>query len=166
MTRRRWRPTRFWRRSPGLLMSGWLIAGLGCAEESHEAAADREAVDLLGQARAAAYVDWAEMPGFDPTAPSTSPHGQTSSVYLNRVLAEAIADGPPWPVGSVVVKDSWADGEVLVRALMRKDEAGWFYALFDADDRIVAAGVPSHCLDCHDDGRDQLLSAPMATSEP
>lgn len=165
MVRRRRRPARWEGRIPGLLVGGWLLAGLGCTADSREAAADREAVDLLGQARAAVYVDWAEMPGFDPTAPSISPHGQTSSIYLNRVLAEAIADGPPWPVGSVVVKDGWADGDVLVRALMRKDEAGWFYALFDADDRIVAAGVPNHCLDCHDDGRDQLLSAPTAASE-
>ncbi|MCA9559670.1 MAG: hypothetical protein KC583_14035, partial [Myxococcales bacterium] len=103
---------------------------------------------------------WAPMPGFDPHAPSNGPHGQTSTIYLNRILADAIADGPPWPTDSMVLKEGWADGELVARALMHKDAGGWFYALFDADDRIVAAGVSMYCADCHDDGLDQLLSAP------
>lgn len=140
---------------------GGLLAS-GCADESGQVAADREAVALLADVRAADYRSWAPMPGFEAAQPSRSPHGNAVEVFVNRILADAIDGGPPWPDGSVVVKDGYDGDRQIGRAIMRKSGGEWFFANFTADDRLIAASDGPGCVDCHAAGRDQLLSAPMA----
>lgn len=139
---------------------GGLLAG-GCADESWQVEADREAAALLAEVQAADYRSWAPMPGFAGAQPSRSPHGNAVEVFVNRVLADAIEAGPPWPDGSVVVKDGYDGDRQIGRAIMRKSGGAWFFSNFTADDRLIAASDGPGCVDCHGAGRDQLLSAPM-----
>lgn len=145
---------------PALLALAALLTA--CGDESREAADDRAAVALLAEVRAADYPAWAVMPGYDAPQPSTGPHGQRVQIFVNRLLAEGLADGAPWPVGSVAVKDGWADGDLIMRSLIRRDADGWFFAQFDGADRIVASGADPMCSSCHDADRGYLLSAPAA----
>lgn len=139
------------------------VVAWGCVDESREAADDRLARALLAELDEADYRSWATMPGFEEARPSTGPHGQTVEIFVNRVLADALDDGGPWPVGSVAVKDGHAGDALIVRATIRRDEQGWFFALFDAEDGIVAAGRDPYCINCHDTARGYLLSAPRPT---
>lgn len=162
-------------RARGLLsMALAVFAFSGCADESREAEADREAQALLAEV-ADDYAGWATMPGFDARRASASPHGNAVEIYVNAVLDEALtaaieADGHdasgPWPAGSIVVKDGYDGDTLITRSLLHKTPEGWFFALFDAEDAIVDAGRDIHCLDCHSDGRDRLLSLDVAWSTP
>lgn len=155
------------RRVPlALALAGAISAAGGCADESVEAGADRAARALLAEVEAADYRGWARVPGWEATRRSDGPHGQTVDIYVNAPLAEALAgrwgSDVRWPVGSAAVKDGFVDGALATRSLMRKDDGGWFFALFDRDDRIVAAGRDLHCVDCHAE-HDRLVS-PTPTS--
>lgn len=142
------------------------LALVGCGAESGEASADRTAQALLDAVRDD-YAGWPTMPGFEARQASASPHGNAVEIYINTVLDEALAAAieaeghdasGPWPVDSMVVKLGYDGDTLITRSLLHKTPDGWFYALFRADDAIVAAGREIHCLDCHVDGRDTLLS--------
>jgi len=142
-----------------------LGASTGCGEQSAEAELDQMAIELLDSVRPG-YTEWATMPDFGDRTTSNGPHGQEVTVYMNSTLADALADGPPWPAGSLVVKDGFADDALLLRAAMRLDAGGWFYALFDDRDRIVASGYDIDCVDCHGGRPGSLLTAPTDPIDP
>lgn len=148
-------------------MRAWMIAGcfaglMGCGEQSEQVEFDREAHALLAEVRASGYRDWAPMPGFEARQPSRSPHGNAVDIFINRALADALAEGPPWPEGSTVVKDGHDGDRQIGRSIMRKAGGEWFFASFTVDDGLIAAGRDAGCRTCHGEGADQLLSAPMA----
>lgn len=138
-----------------------LLAGplLACGDQSVEAEDDRIAVALLAEVTSAVD-DWPTMPGFEERVPARSPHGQEIQVHVNGVLSEALAEGPPWPVGSTAVKYAWAEGEPLTTGIIRRDDTGWFYAQFDAGDRLVASGRAPMCVDCHHGESGYFITAP------
>lgn len=141
---------------------GCLVGAMGCGEQSEQVEFDRQAHALLADVRAAEYQDWAPMPGFETRQPSRSPHGNAVDIFINGALADALAASPPWPDGSIVVKDGHDGDRQIGRAIMRKSGGEWFFANFTVDDDLIAAGPDAGCRTCHDDGVDQLLSAPMA----
>lgn len=155
------------RRSTRLAVAALAALALyGCGDESAEASADRAAQALLDEVRDD-YAEWPTMPGFEARRASASPHGNAVEIYINGVLDEALtdafeADGQdasgPWPIDSMVVKLGYDGDTLITRSLLHKTPDGWFYALFRADDAIVSAGREIYCVDCHDDGRDALLS--------
>jgi len=110
------------------------------------------------------YRSFDRMRGWDlPHAESTTPeHGPFIDIYLNDTLSAALEDGPPFPEGSIVVKDGWSDAEgtELFRiALMRKNAEGWFWADLEPDGTATAAGDDlDRCLECHASGADGLLT--------
>jgi len=147
----------------------WLAVGLwnaGCAEESQEAADDRAALALLSDVTAAAYRDWAAMPGFEERTASNGPHGQHVEIFVNRTLVEAFGAGRPWPVGATAVKDGYAEGELISRSIARRDDEGWFFAQFDRGDRIIDAGRSGSCLACHTAEQGYLISPPDPVEAP
>lgn len=144
-----------------LVATAWSMAS--CAEQSLEAADDRAAVALLADVVAADYASWETMPGFDTPQPSMAAHGQEVQIFVNADLAAGLTDGAPWPIGSLAVKDAYAEGALLQRALIRFDEGGWFFAQFDAADRIVTTGWgarASMCTTCHNRDVGYFRSAP------
>lgn len=155
------------------LALSWLVlmavALASCADESMEAADDRVASSLLAEVVAADYPSWATMPGFESPQPSMAAHGQTVQIFVNRALSDGLTAGAPWPDGSVAVKDAYAEGELLQRALIRVDGNGWFFAQFDAADRIITSGYGARaamCLDCHNGDVGYFRSAPDPDTAP
>jgi hypothetical protein len=115
-----------------------------------------DAVDTL--ARAQDYRTWARAPGYETRQPAESPHSDQVEIFVNPVVEAALADAAgatEWPVGSVVVKDGYADsGDLELVALMERRDDGWFWAEYDASGEPLYSGSPDICVDCHDSGSD------------
>ncbi|MCB9569093.1 MAG: cytochrome P460 family protein [Myxococcales bacterium] len=136
-----------------------LVLSSGCA--------DREgADDLLDRIEGDAFrTTYARAPGWEtPRSPKAGgPHGDFLDIYVNETMSAAIAAGEPldaWPVGSIIVKESWAsvdaeEPDFLVA--MERQAEGWFWGEWEADGSVVVAGLNSgRCTGCHDAGEDQV----------
>jgi hypothetical protein len=78
-------------------------------------------------------------------------------IFVNDVVADALASEglAEWPVGSLIVKDGYADdGTLELVALMEKRQDGWFWAELDGEGNALYSGEPAICVDCHDAGSD------------
>lgn len=125
--------------------------------------------------QAAPYTDWA----FEPGVPEgfytgTPPHGLVLRTFINDLVAEAVGSGADaFPEGSVIVKENHMPGDVDVAGMERhaavegfegnldaltvmvkiagyNPEAGdWFWAKYQPDGSILAAGQPAGCIGCH-----------------
>jgi hypothetical protein len=118
----------------------------------------RGARDLLQRVRDDDYRSWQRAPGYETRQPSFAPHSDRVDIYVNDVIADALAAGEPldeWPAGSIIVKDGFSDGELEIIALMEKQPGRWFWAEFiDGDSKY--SGTPEICLDCHRSGDDYV----------
>lgn len=119
------------------------------------------AADLLERLRAADYRSWERAPGFADRRPSSAPHGDEVEIFVNDVVAGALADGTPldaWPVGSIIAKDGYdEDGSLSLVAAMEKREDGWYWAEWDGEtDESKYSGKPATCIDCHASGDDYV----------
>ena len=102
------------------------------------------------------YTSWDHAPGYATRQKSSAPHGDEVIVYVNDVVAEALAGGPitEWPVGSRIVKDGFDGGDPHLVAAMEKRDGGWYWAEWDPEGRASYSGEPSICIDCHESGAD------------
>ncbi|MCA9635665.1 MAG: cytochrome P460 family protein, partial [Myxococcales bacterium] len=119
---------------------------------------------LLDAVQAAEYRTWARPPGAYemPLTPARSPHGDFVDIYINDVVAQALAAETgtltAWPEGSIIVKDGWGDAEgtdLRFLAIMEKRANGWYWEEFVGDlAEPEFSGVPDVCVDCHVSGED------------
>lgn len=102
------------------------------------------------------YHSWSSAPGYATLQPTSAPHGDAVRIYVNSIVAEALAGDPAeaWPVGSRIVKDAYEGDEVTVVAAMEKRSAGWFWAEWSADGDAKYSGSPGLCTGCHESGSD------------
>lgn len=117
------------------------------------------AIALWDEVHDAEYTTWARAPGFPTRQPSSTSHGDAVDIYINDVLAEALASGEKltaWPEGSLIVKDGFKGDSPLLVAIMEKREDGWFFAEYDADGDVSFSGQPRVCTKCHDSGADYV----------
>lgn len=136
----------------GVAASLWV----GCSTKNQD---PDGAAALWDQFHAAEYRTWDRAPGYPDRRPSGSAHGDAVEIFINDVLAEALAAGEPlteWPEGSLIVKDGFEDGEPLLVAAMEKREDGWFFAEYDVDGEASYSGSPKVCTDCHGSGADYV----------
>lgn len=129
-----------------------LVLG-ACGDNQDEAGARA----LLADVRAQGYRAWERAPGFPARAVSNAPHGDEVDIYVNVVIADALAAAEPlgaWPLGSIVVKDGWDDSELVRIAVMQKRSEGWFWAEYDGQGDPSYSGHPELCTDCHRRGSD------------
>jgi len=133
------------------------LALAGCWETSVTAAADETALRLLAEARSENYMEasqnWMRAPYFETRRSSMSPHGPNVDLWVTRAVVEAFennSDAPDWPVGSFAIKHGYdQDENITLRALIKKEESGWFFAVLTADDQIMHSGSPELCVSCH-----------------
>lgn len=116
------------------------------------------AEDLLQRLQEEGYRSWVRAPGYEGRTPSTAPHSDQVEIFVNDVVAGALAAEPgatEWPVGSVIVKDGYTEsGELDLTAVMEKREDGWYWAEYDGEGTALYSGAPAICTDCHASGSD------------
>jgi hypothetical protein len=127
----------------------------GCGDNQDEAGAR----ELLGRIRADEYRTWDRAPGYPSRRSTNAPHSDAVDIYVNDVVAEALAFEDPleeWPVGSIIAKDGFDGSDLELIAVMEKRENGWFWAEYDDDGDPDYSGRPEVCLDCHRSGNDYV----------
>ncbi|RYE94808.1 MAG: hypothetical protein EOO75_00980 [Myxococcales bacterium] len=139
---------------PAALLGVLTLAACGDDDVDDPAAAR----DFLGQLQAQQYRTWSRATGWEARKKSIAAHGNEADIYVNTTLGETPAGATAWPDGSVIVKDSFRDGDLSLIAAMEKRPDGWYYAEWSADGTPKYAGRPSICTDCHDNGVDQVLA--------
>lgn len=136
------------------LVIGLLLAACaGCGDNQQPAAAD----ELWQRIHAENYRSWARAPGFPTREPSAAAHGDMVDIYVNDVIAEALAAKKPlsaWPDKSLIVKDGFDGDDPHLVAVMEKRGADWFYAEYSPEGSANYSGRPSVCTDCHSIGSD------------
>jgi hypothetical protein len=126
---------------------------MACGDNQDDAGARH----ALANAEDQGYRGWDRAPGFPGRTPSDAPHGGSVDIYVNDVIADALAVGEPlksWPLGAVIVKDGWDGSDLELIALMEKRSDGWFYAEYDDEGDPIYSGHPDVCIDCHARGSD------------
>lgn len=144
-------PSLPWRLLAGLLAISATVAGCGDNQQPEQAAA------LYRELQAMDYRSWPRAPGYQARRTSRAPHGGAVEIYVNDVVADALAQGVPeqaWPVGSLIVKDGFDGSELELVAVMDKREDGWFWAEYDDEGDADYSGKPGLCIDCHRAGSD------------
>lgn len=102
------------------------------------------------------YHAWAAAPGYATRQPTNAPHGDSVLIYVNDVVAGALAGGPiaAWPEGSRIVKDAYDGDAVTAVAAMEKRTSGWYWAEWSAEGDAKYSGSPDLCTGCHGSGGD------------
>jgi len=134
---------------------GALLLVIGCGDNQDDAGARR----LLKRVRDDHYRSWDRAPGFESRRKSNAPHSEEVDIYVNDVIADALAVGEPleaWPEGSIVVKDGFDGGDLDIIAIMEKRNDGWYWAEYDDDGDPDYSGHPDVCIDCHRSGSDYM----------
>lgn len=131
------------------------VVALAACRNQDESGADA----LWDEVHADDYHAWARAPGFETRRPSTASHGDHVDIFINDVLAAALASGEPlteWPEGSILVKDGFTGERPRLVAIMEKRADGWFWAEYEPDGQVDFSGEPGVCTRCHDAGADYV----------
>lgn len=131
-----------------------LLVCAGCRNQDEDGA-----IALWESFQDADYHSWTRAPGFPGVTPSTASHGDAVEIFVNDVIAEALAAGEPltrWPDGALIVKDGFSDGEPHIVAAMEKRGDEWFWAEYEPDGEVLFSGSPGVCTRCHDAGDDYV----------
>lgn len=136
-----------------------LLVLAGCGQDDDPAGAETLWKDIHDQN----YTSWAKAPGYETRRPTSAPHGDEVMIYVNDVVAKALAGAAitAWPEGSLIVKDAYEGGEVDTVAAMEKRADGWYWAEWSADGSSKFSGKPSLCTDCHGSGGDFVRAFPL-----
>lgn len=154
------------RRPPVVILVLTVLSG--CLADSPESASidEQEARELLVELRDMGYRQWARAPGLDTRADAVGPHGAFADVFIDSTVEAALGekDLEAWPLGSILVCDGWSSEQgarLETIGIARKDQGGWWWALFDASDRVLAAGEVEACISCHAAGDDFVMSVAL-----
>ena len=137
---------------------------LGCGDNQDP----QGAIVLWRGIHAAEYREWDRAPGFESRQSSSAPHGGSVDIYVNDVLADALASGESlseWPLDSLIVKDGFDGGDLDLVAVMEKRgdgrKTGWYFAEYDDEGDAIYSGSPDLCIDCHRAGDDFVRAFPL-----
>ena len=114
------------------------------------------------------YTTWEFWPGKTDLYPGKSPHGAYLKLYANPVAIKAAREGRPMPEQALLVKENYDQDQTTLLAITPmyrvKDynpAAGdWFWANYEKDGQLVAAGRLQDCINCHRavEGQDWLFN--------
>jgi len=141
-----------------------LLSGVMCLAACGDNQDPRGAGQLWADIHADGYRSWKHAPGYEARRQSNAPHGDSVVIYVNNVVANALASKTPvhaWPDGSVIVKDGLDGGDLDLVAAMRKRNGAWFWAEYDDEGDPSYSGVPKLCTSCHVAGSDFVRAFPL-----
>jgi len=99
------------------------------------------------------YRAWRRAPQFPERKPSFTSHSDAVEIFVDPTMSAAL-DGPnvvrSWPVGSIIVKESYSGDARTLIAVMERRPDGWFWAEWDGDGKTLFSGKPDVCINCHD----------------
>jgi hypothetical protein len=133
-----------------------VIALVGCGDDQ-----DPEgAAELFDRIQAEDYQSWMRAPGYE-TQKFSGTHGDAVNIFINPTLDDVLSSGEPinaWPLGSLIVKDGYGDGELEEIAAMEKRDDGWFWVEWTdiSGEDAKYSGKPDVCTDCHSAGDDYV----------
>lgn len=119
------------------------------------------------------YRSFSRAPSFETSKVSSVPHeGQPTilvDIYINPVLQSALQSKKPiqsWPVGSLLIKDAFQQGEHQMVILMEKRAEGWLWAQWNAEGSPQVFGQDGECIRCHTKGDDMVLAFRFPQNSP
>lgn len=115
------------------------------------------------------YQDWPMWPGQGELYEGTEPHGMLLTTYLNGTAHTALTQGSgPLPNGSIVVKENYMPDSTLAAVTVMYSSPGYdaehndyFWAKYQADGSVEAAGRVESCQSCHTAGERGYLRTPV-----
>jgi len=123
----------------------------------------KDADELYERINALSYKEFARAPGWGERSRATIPHQEGQEIYvdiyINDVILEALEANEPleeWPVGSLLVKDTYVNGEYTSVGANEKRKDGWVIMQWNADGVAEFAGKPKVCWNCHKIGDDMV----------
>ena len=141
---------------PTFLLIALCLSSTACGDDQ----APDEGRALYERIQSENYESFQTAPGYDTTMPSQAPHSDHTQIFVNSVVADALASETPiteWPVGSLIVKNGYdSDMELDIIAAMDKRDDGWFWAewLDHTSSESDFSGKPDTCISCHEAGDD------------
>jgi hypothetical protein len=100
------------------------------------------------------YQKWNYFPDHKGMHPGKSPHGAFHKVFVNPV--GLTAKKPPYPYGTIVVKDNYNQAKKLAAVTVMYKVKGfnpgagdWFWAVYTPAGKVKAAGKIGSCIKCH-----------------
>jgi hypothetical protein len=104
--------------------------------------------------------EWRMWPGTQALYEGTEPHGMLLTTYLNATALDALTGSTgPLPDGSMVVKENYMPDSTLAAITVMYAVDGydpeandWFWAKFQPDGSVDAAGRVESCQECHSAG--------------
>jgi hypothetical protein len=141
----------------GVLASCVLLGCSACGGEDKDEAGAR---DLWARLQEADYRTWAPAPGWETRQETVSAHGQQADIFINDAVVSALLEESleAWPVGSLLVKDSYRGEALALIAALEKRDSGWYFAEWNGAGELKFAGSPSVCRNCHDAADDSVFS--------
>src|SRR5687767_11780408 len=138
-----------------ILAAGLVLASLGSCRQNDDPEGARQLHSRITSGagfRSAGGGAWRRAPGYPDKKPSFTLHGREVAVFVNKPIADALAAPNPirsWPEGSIIVKESYDEDDVVLLAVMEKRTDGWYWAEYDGDGEPIYSGKPQICTDCH-----------------
>ncbi|HUF50740.1 MAG TPA: cytochrome P460 family protein [Longimicrobiales bacterium] len=128
------------------------------------AAPDTTAAALWAYLQDANYRSWPLFPGKSELYTGTEPHGMLLTTYVNTLALDALTNGAgSLPAGAIIVKENYMpDSSFAAATVMHKvtgydaQNGDWFWAKYDANGVVEAAGRVAMCQQCHARGRARL----------
>jgi len=120
-------------------------------------------LDLFDEINRESYSEWQPAPQYEVKQVAKGPHGEEVQIFLNPIAERAMADkSGEWPVGTIIAKDIYQDGELFQVAAMKKVDEGWYWGEWNVEGVPVAEGLAIQpCEGCHSDGTDGTLAVTL-----
>jgi hypothetical protein len=100
------------------------------------------------------YQKWNYFPDHKGMQPGRSPHGVFHKVFVNPI--GLTAKKPPYPYGTIVVKDNFNKAKKLVAITVMYKVKGfdpgsgdWYWVVYRPGGQVRAAGKLKGCIRCH-----------------
>lgn len=142
--------------------------GMAESEQQMMMLPDTTAQAVWSYLQDADYEDWRMWPGKGELYEGTEPHGMLLTTYLNDTAYAGLTTGSgELPNGSIVVKENYMPDSTLAALTVMYSAEGYdpehndyFWAKYEADGTVEAAGRVESCISCHTDGERGYLMTP------
>jgi hypothetical protein len=142
-----------------IALIGGTMALVGCGSDEPSDSETSDAAMLWDEIRG--HNGWDKAPGYRSMQPAEGPHGDQVLIFVNDDMAAALESTgeTEWPVGSIVVKEFFEEGDIIGMVVMEKRDDGRFWGSYSPAGEVYDSGVDlAVCEDCHADGSDGVLA--------